>query len=175
MSESDVSKKGRSIARLPRSGVVQADPKACYACRECEVACSLYHEGECSPSLSRVQVDFDDFRAGLPDIRVCKQCDFPACYQACAAEHEDPAMSVDPDTGARYVDPSRCNGCGACARACPLTPEWPVLHFRRVGRRRVYFTCDLCRGREEGPVCVQVCPSGCLSFVPAGGRRRRDG
>jgi Fe-S-cluster-containing hydrogenase component 2 len=158
-------------AVVPRSGQIQVDEQACLACRECEVACSLSHERECNPALSSIQVDFDDFRPGFPDIRVCKQCDWPACYYACAARHEIPAIAVDPATGARFVDQAKCNGCGACARACPLTPERPVIFSKRVDGKKRFYKCDLCMGRPEGPVCVQICPGKCLTLVPAERRR----
>jgi Fe-S-cluster-containing hydrogenase component 2 len=171
-------------AKVQRSGVIQADEKSCYTCRECEVACSLYHERQCAPELSRIRVDFDDFAPGFPDIRVCKQCDWPACYYACAGLYDDPALSIDPETGARFVDEAKCRGCGACARACPLTPERSVIASKsaqaagdakaapKVGRKRVYFKCDLCRGRVDGPICVQVCPAKCLTYIPAEARRK---
>lgn len=162
-----------SIVPLPRSGVIQVDVDLCLACRECEVACSLYHEGECNPSLARIRVDFDDFVPGLPAIRVCKQCDWPACVYACMASWTEPAMSIDEATGARFVDAARCRGCGACVRACPLTPERQVMGFKSVLRKRVYFKCDLCFDRPEGPVCVAVCPGGALQFVPAVERSAR--
>ena len=157
--------------KLPRSGVIQVDRHTCLTCRECEVACSLYHEGECNPELSRIRVDFDDFVPGFPDVRVCKQCDWPACYYACAARWEDPAMYIDPATGARRVDQSKCRGCGDCVRACPLAPERMVIFFKTAGRKRLYFKCDLCADRPQGPVCVEVCPSGALTYLPAEERR----
>jgi len=157
---------------LPRAGVIQTDTKKCLTCRECEVACSLYHEDECNPELSRVRVDFDDFVPGWPDIRVCKQCDFPACYYACAARWDEPAMTIDAKTGARYVDRDKCHGCGTCARACPLPPERPVMSFKQVGRKRVYFKCDLCYDRAEGPVCVAACPGGALTYITAEERKK---
>jgi len=153
--------------RLPRSGVIRVDRYLCLTCRECEVACSLYHEGECNPELSRIRLDFDNFVPGFPDIRVCKQCDWPACYYACAARWDEPAIFIDPGTGARAIDPSKCRGCGACALACPLTPERTVISYRKEGRKRVYFKCDLCADRPEGPVCVEVCPAGALTYIPA--------
>jgi Fe-S-cluster-containing hydrogenase component 2 len=156
---------------LQRSGVIQVDPKLCLACRECEVACSLLHEAQCNPELSRIRVDFDDFVPGLPDIRVCKQCDWPACYYACLAKWGEPAILIDPRTGARYVDESLCRACGACARACPLTPERPVIHEKKVGKKRIRFKCDLCKDRPEGPVCVEVCPGKALTFISAEGRK----
>ena len=69
-----------TLAHPQRSGVIQADPKKCLNCRECEVACSLSHEGQCNPELSRIRIDASDYVVGWPDMRVCKQCDFPACY-----------------------------------------------------------------------------------------------
>lgn len=158
--------------RLQRSGVIEVDEALCLACRECEVSCSLYHEQECNPSLSRIRVEVDDFIPQLPSITVCKQCDWPACYYACAARWEDPAMSIDAATGARYIDAEKCRGCGDCLRACPLTPERPVIGFKKVGRKRIYYKCDLCAGRPEGPICVEICPGGALKFVAAEGRRK---
>ncbi|MBC7235840.1 MAG: 4Fe-4S dicluster domain-containing protein [Chloroflexi bacterium] len=155
-----------------RSGVVEYDVKKCLTCRECEVACSLYHERECNPALSRIQIDFDDFVPGFPDIRVCKQCDFPACYYACADRWEEPAIYIDAETGARIIDPQKCRGCASCLRACPLTPERSVIAYKLNGRKRIYFKCDLCSGRPEGPICVEVCPGQALTFVPAEERRR---
>jgi carbon-monoxide dehydrogenase iron sulfur subunit len=158
--------------RLQRAGVIVANAELCLTCRECEVACSLYHEGECSPTLSRIRIEFDDFNPGLPTIVVCKQCDWPACYYACADRWEESAVRVDPVSGARYVDPELCRGCDACLRACPLTPERPVIGYRREGRKRIYFFCDLCMGRAEGPLCVQICPGEALQLVPAAERPR---
>jgi len=160
------------IPSLQRSGVIEVDASLCLACRECEVSCSLYHEDECNPSLSRIRIWFDDFSPGLPSVVVCKQCDWPACYYACASRWDEPAMSIDEGSGARYVDSEKCRGCGACMRACPLTPERAVMRFKTVGRKRVYFKCDLCYDRPEGPVCVEICPGQALTFVPAEGRRR---
>lgn len=167
-----------NIQPLQRSGVIAVDNERCLACRECEVACSLVHEGVCNPSLSRIRIEFNDFVPGSPTVIVCKQCDWPACYFACAALWDEPAISIDPVTGARVIDPDLCRGCGACLRACPLTPERTVIGLRpREGseaneRRPIYIKCDLCYERSEGPACVQICPGGALTFVPAEKRRR---
>ena len=155
------------ISQLRRSGVIEVDGNLCLTCRECEVSCSLYHESECNPSLSRIRVRYDDFVPGPPSIAVCKQCDWPACYYACASRWDEPAISIDEVTGARYVDSEKCRGCGACMRACPLTPEMPVVNSKKAGRKSVYFKCDLCYDRAEGPVCVEICPGKALKFVPA--------
>ena len=159
------------IPKLRRSGVVQVNEKLCLACRECEVACSLFHEGQCNPELSRIRMIANDFVPGLPDIRVCKQCDWPACYYACAAKWEQSAIVIDESSGARAIDESVCRGCAACARACPLTPERSVISSKKVERKRIHLKCDLCRGRDEGPLCVQICPGKALTYVPAQERR----
>ena len=155
------------ISQLQRSGMIEVDEKSCLACRECEVFCSLYHENECNPDLSRIRISFNDFAPGSPSIIVCKQCDWPACYYACVSRWDDPAISIDEVTGARYIDPEKCKGCGACVRACPLTPERSVIGSKKVERKRIYFKCDLCHDRVEGPVCVQVCPGKALKYIPA--------
>ena len=155
------------LQKLPRSGSIKIDRNACLACRECEVVCSLYHEGECNPALSRIQITFDDFVPGFPSLSVCKQCDWPACYYACADVLGESAIEIDPVTGARFINESKCIGCGACLRACPLTPEMPVIYYKMVNSKRVYFKCDLCKDRAEGPLCVEICPGGALTFVPA--------
>lgn len=159
-------------SKLRRSGVIEVEEDRCLACRECEVSCSLYHEDQCSPSLSRIRIWFDDFAPGAPSIAICKQCDWPACYYACLAQWDDPAMSIDEASGARYVDAEKCQGCDACMRACPLTPERSVMAFKKVGRKRVYFKCDLCYDRPDGPVCVEICPGQALKLVTADERRK---
>jgi Fe-S-cluster-containing dehydrogenase component len=166
-----IAEEDRIIAQVQRSGVIKVDASLCLACRECEVACSLYHDRECNPATSRVRIEFDDFVPGLPSIVVCKQCDWPACYYACANKWDEPAIRIDEATGARYIVPDLCRGCDACLRACPLTPERTVIGFKEVGKKRVYFKCDLCYDRAEGPVCVQICPGEALAFVPAEDRR----
>jgi Fe-S-cluster-containing hydrogenase component 2 len=162
----------QGIVRIQRSGVIEVDDSLCLTCRECEVACSLYHDRECNPSLSRIHIEYNDFAPGAPTVVVCKQCDWPACYYACAARWEQPAIRIDQATGARVIDPDLCRGCGACERACPLTPERTVIEFKAAGRKRIASKCDLCYDRAEGPVCVQICPGTALTFVPAGERPR---
>jgi Fe-S-cluster-containing hydrogenase component 2 len=160
----------RNLSKISRSGSINTDKRKCLECRECEVACSLYHEDECNPFLSRIHIDFDDFIPRFPEIEVCKQCDWPSCYSACVSLYKDPAMYVDSETGARVIDEEKCTGCGSCAAACPLMPEKMIIKFKEVEGKRVYFKCDLCNDRLEGPVCVEVCPTSALTFSPIKGR-----
>lgn len=160
-----------ALPQPPCAGTVLADPAKCLTCRMCEIACSLGHFGQCNPELSAIRILFDDFAAGWPDIRLCKQCDWPACLYACASRWEDPALHVDPLTGARAIDPERCRRCGACLRACPLTPERAVIHTASLDGHRIYVKCDLCTGNPEGPLCVAICPGEALRYVSAEVRR----
>jgi Fe-S-cluster-containing hydrogenase component 2 len=43
----------------------------------------------------------------------------------------------------------------------------PVINYKMVNGKRVYFMCDLCKDRTEGPLCVEICPGEALTFVPA--------
>jgi len=166
--------KGKKGApKKPVSSVIEVDNHICLECRECEMACSLYHEGECNPNLSRIHLDFNDFVSGYPTLEICKQCDWPACYYACTSLYKEPAMYIDPKTGARVIDEAKCIGCGTCASACPLMPEKRIISYKEVDGGKVFFKCDLCKDRAGGPVCVEACPSGALRFVLASERYKK--
>ncbi len=133
----------------------------CSGCGICELACSLYHEKQCSLSLSRIRVLKDFLRLEFEPV-VCIQCEWPSCYFECTAG----AIGIDQESGARYIDPDTCTGCGRCEKVCPLMPEKEVLFHKAVTeKRRVYFKCDLCRGREEGPLCVEMCTRNALELI----------
>jgi anaerobic carbon-monoxide dehydrogenase iron sulfur subunit len=140
-------------ADIPTSSVVLHKKTLCRGCRICELVCSATHDGVCSASQSRIQIDADDFAFTFPAV-ICRQCATAQCYHACP--HPDEALCIDAATGARYIDESRCDGCGACADACPL-PQSPIWQKAGDGDG-VWFKCDLCRELEEGPQCVQLCP-----------------
>jgi carbon-monoxide dehydrogenase iron sulfur subunit len=128
---------------------LMVDPSLCTGCRSCEMACSLYHEGKCSPVLSRMRVvKYEALGKNYPSI--CSQCSKPQCLAACA----DGAIKMNEKTGAVIIDESLCIGCRSCLAACP-----------QVGfdaDRGIAFKCDLCGGE---PQCARFCPSGALSFL----------
>ncbi len=138
---------------VPRSSAVLHKKTLCRGCRICELVCSATHDGVCSAQLSRIHIDADDFAFAFPAV-ICTQCASAECYRACP--YPDEALCIDPDTGARYIDESHCDGCGACADACPLpqSPIWP----KASDGQNVWFKCDLCRGAGDGPQCVLMCP-----------------
>lgn len=132
----------------------------CRGCRICELVCSATHEGVCGAYLARIHIDADDFAFDFPAV-ICRQCRSAECYHACPLA--DRALCIDQDSGARYIDAAECDGCGACAPACPL-PSPPIWE-KSADDRSVYFKCDLCRGIEGGPQCVAMCPWDALEFV----------
>ncbi len=135
------------------------DGAICSGCRCCELACSLFHEGQCNPFLARIHVTPKVFEGENNEVTFCRQCPDPACLHACPVEG---ALIVDERTGARIIDQSVCVGCGKCADACPLnTGGWVI---RLHSEKKVYIKCDLCRERDEGPACVEACPWGALKY-----------
>ena len=141
-------------------GRVVYDPGSCRTCKVCEIACSIGKEGEARPALARMNITFDEFNADKPVTgRLCAQCKRARCLEACPTG----ALTRDARTGAVVVDVEICVGCMTCRDACP----WgiPKLH----PGRNVAIKCDLCRDREGGPLCVEVCPlkGKALRYEPA--------
>lgn len=148
---------------VPKSGKIIHNPELCRGCKICELACSVYHEGICSAHLSRIHVVPDDLALEFP-AQICHQCQYPSCYYACPKK--DKSMCIDSETGARYINEDECLRCGKCARACPFTPS--LIWQREEDSKKIYYKCDLCRGRDGGPICVEFCPRNALTFVSRG-------
>jgi Fe-S-cluster-containing hydrogenase component 2 len=145
------------------------DAQWCRTCRVCETMCAILHEGAARPALSRIHVTFDEFALSSAPTEipieepaaaesfvsavVCLQCADAPCIEVCLAG----ALSRDVRTGAVVVDTdpdseTACIGCMRCRKACP----WDVP--QRHPERKVALKCDLCAGREGGPICVEMCP-----------------
>jgi carbon-monoxide dehydrogenase iron sulfur subunit len=136
---------------------IHADPSLCRDCQACTLACSLYHEGACHPSLARLAVT-KDMAAYAFHITICQHCDPPACMAACPAD----AMWMD-GRGVVLIDDEACIRCEACASSCPHG----AISYHTAEDR--YLKCDLCAGREGGPLCVVLCPVGALTLHEGGG------
>lgn len=151
-------------------GFLIADPSRCVACLRCELACTEYNQGRAQPSLARIKVSRNmNFGPEGPLGRVCmqgawgngvfipdtcRQCPHPV---PCATACPENAIKADTETGARFVDASRCVGCRLCQRACP----WNMMSFDEQDQKAT--KCFLCHGT---PKCVEACPSGALRYVP---------
>jgi carbon-monoxide dehydrogenase iron sulfur subunit len=103
--------------------------------------------------MARLHIFHDPLAGSDNRIELCKQCLAPSCLYACPIPG---AFYVDDATGARIIDEEKCAGCGRCAKACPLNERGTIIHLHP--RKSVSIKCDLCRGREGGPLCVEVCP-----------------
>lgn len=134
------------------------DASLCAGCGVCGLMCSLYHEKEVARPLSRSEIVRDPFEAVVA-LNVCRQCPSPSCYQACPSK--DSALCIDDRTGAKYVDARNCDGCGECINACPMEPARVKLN----PEKKVAFKCDLCRNRENGPICIEYCSQKALKLV----------
>ena len=60
---------------------------------------------------------------------------------------------------ARYVDETSCTACGDCKPVCPT---------KSISSGKIFFkidvgTCTECEGHNDTPLCVDVCPSSCIS------------
>jgi Fe-S-cluster-containing hydrogenase component 2 len=143
---------------VPGSARIVHDPNVCAGCGVCGLMCAFYHEKEYGPSLARNQMVRDPFDAAYA-FHVCQQCESPQCYFVCPKKGV--ALRVDKTTGVKYVNTSECLGCGSCSDACPFTP--PRANVQPV--KKVSFKCDLCRDRDQGPICVEYCTMHALRKV----------
>ena len=134
------------------------DPTTCVGCRTCEIVCSLSHDDICQPALARIHTKYDPLHSLQKLIAMpfeCKQCNMADCYLAC----EYDALVVDKKTGARIIDPEKCQACGECFEACPWNM---VVHNEE---KDTYSKCDLCGG---DPQCVKYCPAEAIKFIQLG-------
>jgi Fe-S-cluster-containing hydrogenase component 2 len=130
---------------------VVAHADLCRDCQACALGCSLLHEGECGLGLARLVITKDMARYRF-EINICRHCERPDCVDACPTG----ALAVD-SRGVAMLDDAECTRCGACADACP----YDSIYYNGVVDR--YLKCDLCAGREAGPLCVELCPVGALA------------
>ena len=140
---------------LPAKGVIVVDSSLCVGCRTCEVVCSLFKAGTCSPELSRIQVKADFLEIVFVPTP-CLQCAEPLCMDACPTG----AILLDEATGATVVEEALCIGCGECIEACGDSFAPPRL--RLDAERQIVLKCDLCAG---DPQCVRFCPIGAITYI----------
>jgi protein NrfC len=161
----------RNISYTASKGYLVYDSRLCLGCQSCMYACSLTHEGEANPSLSRIQIvrDAPSFTKYPHDIvmSVCRQCVSPLCVQNCPTG----ACHVDAANGnVRRINQSKCVGCQKCIQSCPQRPHRTV--WNPVKKKST--KCDLCVGapywgQKGGPsgkqACVETCAAKALKLV----------
>jgi len=151
-----------------------SDPALCGGCRRCAITCSALRAG--GPGAAWGLVDPDrhvqalQFSSGEWFANTCRMCPEawdddgrlrePRCVAVClrgAAQIAAPGHPIYGDSRVRFIDESRCNGCGACARHCP--------HFHPLLREGLSRKCDLCIGQSASPPCVDACPASSLQVL----------
>lgn len=138
---------------------VIADSAKCIGCRTCEVACVVSHQEnqDCatvSPKAfsARIRV----VKSGSFTTAVtCHHCEDAPCANVC------PVGAISRVSGAVYVEQSLCIGCKSCMLACPFGAMQVTLQDAQVQALK----CDLCLHRENGPACVEACPTKALNCI----------
>jgi protein NrfC len=160
-----------AVAYEPSAGYIVYDSRLCLGCQSCMYACSMTHDGEANPSISRIQIirDAPSFTKYPYDIvmSVCRQCVTPICVQNCPTG----ACHVDAANGnVRRIDEQKCIGCKRCINSCPQRPHRTVWNAAKKKSTK----CDLCTNapywsRQGGPsgtqACVSICPANALKLV----------
>ncbi|ELR63867.1 Electron transport protein HydN [Photobacterium marinum] len=100
---------------------------------------------------------------------MCRQCDDAPCAKVC------PNNAIVLEDGHVKVIQSRCIGCKTCAIACPygamnivtkmVEDDKGSALFKRYVPKSLALKCDLCSHREQGPACVQVCPTSAIQII----------
>lgn len=140
------------------SSTIDVNHSLCTGCRNCEIVCSIRHEGTVFAAASRIKVyQFEDGPVDVPVF--CHRCSDYPCVAACPPKVG--ALSVDQVTGAVKVDTQKCVGvkCSKCAKACR---HRTAIFFHPVTKKPLL--CDVCEGDPE---CVKVCPTASLELMPA--------
>lgn len=133
----------------PRSLVINYEK--CTGCRQCEMVCSVFHEGVSNPARARIKVEKWEWE-GLYIPMTCCQCVDAPCLNICPVK----AISRDGSTGVVRVDSDVCIVCRSCVAVCP---------FGAMGynpRDMKVFKCDLCDGN---PQCVRFCDVKAVDFL----------
>ena len=129
------------------------DPEKCTGCLQCELACSLEHEGSFNPAKSRIKViEFGSQGRMVP--YTCTQCADAWCVKACPVN----AIVLNHATGAKEVIEDICVGCKVCTIACPFGT---INYSQATGK---VVKCDLCGGDPE---CAKACPTQAITYVDA--------
>jgi carbon-monoxide dehydrogenase iron sulfur subunit len=133
--------------------VLYIDYEKCTGCRECELACSVFHAGTSNPSHSRIKVINWEWE-GIYLPMTCQNCEDPFCVEVCPTK----ACHVDPKLSRVVIDKDVCIGCKTCIIACPFGA--PFFDYATG----VSVKCDYCDG---DPQCVRICKEDAIRYIDA--------
>ncbi|MHA1675015.1 MAG: 4Fe-4S dicluster domain-containing protein [Promethearchaeota archaeon] len=131
--------------------ILVVDPERCVGCEICESTCSMVHDGLFNPMNSRIhRVRIEPV---INSCISCLSCFEPECVDACPLS----AITKNAETGILEVDQNKCDGCGACVRACP----YGAITVHTKNKKAIM--CDMCESTPQGdPQCVEYCPKGAI-------------
>jgi carbon-monoxide dehydrogenase iron sulfur subunit len=136
------------------SKVLVIDYEKCTGCRECELACSIFHEGVSNPSRARIKVVKWEWEGRYVPMS-CQQCESAPCQAICPVK----AISRDENLNRVMIDYDTCIGCRMCVAVCPFG----AMVYDHIGKK--VMKCDLCDGE---PQCVRFCETQAVQYVEAG-------
>ncbi|HNR13779.1 MAG TPA: (4Fe-4S)-binding protein [Thermodesulfobacteriota bacterium] len=126
--------------------IITVDADKCTGCRACEVICSAYHNDNIvNPKRSRIRVFSDEQHDVFVPITAGPYTDA-----------ECNGRSVVVIKGKKYGE------CSFCHASCPSRDL-----FKEPDAPDIPLKCDRCGDPppEGGPMCVQWCRSGALTYV----------
>jgi len=139
---------------------IKVDKSKCTGCKICQIVCSTrFSDGgvnikNAALRVKEINLIEDDFPV------ICLHCGGKSglTKAGCSTACPNDAFAKDENSGALYIIKEKCNGCGVCVEKCPFD----VLAFsEELG---MPLKCDLCSDREGGPLCVEYCPTGALTW-----------
>jgi putative YpdA family bacillithiol system oxidoreductase len=173
---------GHVIGEMMKEGVFEGtdvlliDENKCVRCDQCVNACAGTHGGQ-----TRLYRTEGIIFANLLVPTSCRHCENPLCLTDCLAGD---AILRDPKGEVFIRD--NCIGCGNCAKNCPYG-NILMMHEKKEPERGPLdrllaiiglkaspaeeegptkaVKCDLCRGDNQGPACVRICPTGAAMRV----------
>ena len=136
-----------------RGKIIVVDHEKCTGCRQCEMVCSVFHNGASNPSRSRIKVaKWENVGFYLP--MTCQHCEKPFCVEVCPTK----ACHTDIENQRVLIDRDTCIGCKTCIVACPFgAPLYDKVE-------RVSIKCDYCDG---DPQCVAFCETKAIDYIEA--------
>jgi len=150
---------------------VITNPDLCIACNACMKACvkKAYIRGK----LAKSRLTVLTLESGkMPNQ--CRQCDDAPCVHVC------PTAALSIKDSCIDLREEICIGCKLCTIACPYgaihidgevppsTEDDIEKHLEAgciSGLKSIAIKCDMCKGLESGPACVDSCPTGALIFI----------
>ncbi len=146
---------------MPDTYAFSHDPQRCIKCFTCEIACKQWRE--IPPGSFKLRRVFEVTEGTFPEVKrtfhsiACQHCSDAPCIPVCS-----PGALSRGEDGVVVVDAAACDGCRACADACPFG----VPDFDAGG---VLQLCDLCADRRadgKKPICADSCPTQALRWNP---------